>query len=74
MDRLTNVLTLAASLNGTSSDSALLQAFGTQYYNATPHNTGYVGPSLEAIKYAALSEQANLRERWALVYILTKTR
>lgn len=74
MQRLTSVLIKAGSLNGTSSDSALLQAFGNQYYNANQHNTGYVGPSLEAIKYAALNESANLRERWALVYILTKTR
>jgi hypothetical protein len=74
MKRLTDVLIKAASFNGTTADSALLQAFGTQYYNANQHNTGYVGPSLEAIKYASLSEEANLRERWALVYILTKTR
>ncbi len=56
----------AAALNGTTPDDALLGAFGS---GGDAHNTGYVGPNLGAIR-TAISPGGNIREKWALVYIL----
>ena len=36
-----------------------------------PQNTGYVGPKLSAV--AAVLENGNIRETWALMYVLSKT-
>ena len=59
-----------AALNGTSSAAALSAAFITS--ECGPANTGYVGPFLPAIE-SVLSGEGNIREVWALMYVLTKT-
>mmetsp|Transcript_18834 Transcript_18834/g.29939 ORF Transcript_18834/g.29939 Transcript_18834/m.29939 type:complete len:467 (-) Transcript_18834:236-1636(-) len=70
VDVISQVMQKAAAItNGTQPDQSLLKAYGT----GSRGNTGYSGPSLEAIKYA-LSANGNIREKWALIYILTKNR
>lgn len=67
--RMTRFLVRGAALNGTSADAALTAAFISSACG--PRNTGYVGPSLPAIRIALAS--GNVRETWALMYVLTKT-
>ena len=62
-------ITGGAELNGTSADDALATAFISSKCDQS--NTGWVGPSLPAIKRAL--ESGNIRETWALMYVLTKT-
>jgi len=59
----------AGGLNGSTPDEALAGAFITAKCDA--HNTGYVGPSLPAIKRVLAS--GNIREVWGLAYVLTKS-
>ena len=56
--------------SGLERDAALLEAFSGPKFNQS--NTGWVGPNATAIWQAL--ETGNVRERWALVYILSKTR
>jgi len=70
--RITEVMQKAmARANGTHPDDVIQAAYGGTY--GSPHNTGYVGPDLNALKYA-LSADGNIREKWALIYILTKNK
>jgi len=68
--RLRRFLVEGAVLNGTSSDVALTAAFAVHDEDAHRH-TGYVGPDLSSIEHVL--DSGNLRETWALVYVLTKT-
>ena len=68
--RMRSFLVGGAALNGVSEDAALSAAFVTAKCDRT--NTGYVGPSLPAIKQAL--QDGNIREVWGLMYVLTKTR
>ena len=68
--RLRRFIVEGAAMNGTSTNAALSAAFACA--TCGPNFTGYVGPSLEAIERALAS--GNLREVWALVYVLTRTR
>ena len=67
--RLRDFVVAAGGLNGSSADESLRGAFITPKCDA--HNTGYVGPSLPAIKRALSA--GNIREVWALAYVLTKS-
>lgn len=53
--------------SGWTADEALLRAFG----GGSPTNTGYVGRNVTAIRQVIA--HGNLRERWALIYVLQKT-
>ena len=68
--RILRFVVEGAALNGTSDDTALTAAFITD--RCGPTNTGYVGPSLSAIR-KVLNGQGNIREVWGLMYVLTKT-
>lgn len=71
LDRMTSVLQKAAfHTNKTSPKEALLNSYGA---GGDQHNTGFVGPDLEALNYA-LSPSGNIREKWALIYILLKNK
>lgn len=67
--RMLRVLSAGAALNGTSSDAMMTAAFVTSHCG--PWNTGYVGPSLPALRRTLAS--GNLREVWGLMYVLTKS-
>eukprot|EP00900_Chrysochromulina_parva_P016825 jgi/Chrpa1/25143/Chrysochromulina_OHIO_Genome00026023-RA len=68
--RLRRFVVEGAALNGSSASVALMRAFTAA--SCGPHNTGYVGASLPAIETALAS--GNLREVWALVYVMSKSR
>ena len=68
--RLRRFVVVGAALNGSSASVALMRAFTAA--SCGRHNTGYVGPSLPAIETALAS--GNLREVWALVYVMSKSR
>ena len=67
--RMKAFLVGGAALNNTTADDALKAAFISSKCDAG--NTGWVGPSLPAIKEAL--EFGNLREVWGLMYVLSKT-
>ena len=67
--RLRDFVVAAGGQNGSSVDESLRSAFITPKCDA--HNTGYVGAFLPAIKRALSG--GNIREVWALAYVLTKS-
>ncbi|GAB5364324.1 hypothetical protein AAMO2058_000959800 [Amorphochlora amoebiformis] len=69
LQRITNAI-VAGSKRINSSADPLLQAFGN---GGDQHNTGYVGPYRDAILHA-LSQDGNIREKFALVYVLIKNK
>ena len=67
--RLAAFLRAAAALLGSTYEDELRAAFVTPQCGV--HNTGYVGPSVQAIRRAL--EHGNIREVWGLMYVLTKS-